>query len=300
MVTGMHDYHDHRQENKKGLSIALFITAAVMLLEFFGGLMTNSLALLSDSGHMLSDSSSLFLSLIAIWLGSKPPSSQKTFGYYRFEILAALLNGITLFFIAGYIVWSAFGRFLEPPVVASLPMIKIAVVGLLANVGSAFVLSRKGDVKENVNVRSAYFHIIGDALGSLGAITAGMLMLLFSWYLADPIISVVVALLIVKSAWDVINHTVHILLEGTPQTINFEEVQETLRSIEGVVNVHDLHVWTITSGLDSLSCHLLIGDDADPQAILKETITKIKERFKIQHTTIQVEKWPLHHAKLEI
>jgi cobalt-zinc-cadmium efflux system protein len=297
---GTDAHHHQRERNKSGLTIALSITVGIMLLEFFGGLITNSLALLSDAGHMLSDAGSLALSLTAMWFALKPPSPQKTYGFYRAEILAALFNGVTLFIIAGFIVWEAVHRFLEPPRVDSGIMVAIAAIGLLANVASAWFLMRKGDVKENVNLRSAYLHIIGDALGSAGAIVAGLLMLLFSWYWADPIISVLVAVLILKSAWGVLNHATHILMEGTPVAIDQEEVRRTLQSIPGVRDVHDLHIWTITSGLDSLSCHLLVEDESDCQSILQEAIRKIEEQFQIRHTTIQVEKSQLQHAEMEV
>ncbi|MFJ8267606.1 cation diffusion facilitator family transporter [Peribacillus asahii] len=293
-------FEETREGNKKGLIIALLITTGIMFLEFFGGLLTNSLALLSDSGHMLSDASSLFLSLIAIWFAAKPPSPNKSYGYYRFEILAALFNGVTLFVIAGFIVWEAYGRFFEPPTIASGTMMLVASIGLFANLISAWSLMRKGDVKNNVNLRSAYLHVLGDALGSVGAIAAGILMLLFDWYIADPIISVLVALLILKSAWGVIKHSVHILMEGTPLTINQEEVKAALKEIDGVIDVHDLHIWTITSGLDSLSCHILIEDDKNSQEILQEAINKIKDTFKIEHTTIQIETSLIAHNELKV
>ncbi|MEQ2525987.1 cation transporter [Robertmurraya yapensis] len=296
-----HHHHDHSREgNKKGLMIALVITAGIMLLEFIGGLVTNSLALLSDSGHMLSDTSSLALSLVAMWFATRPASPNKTYGFYRFEILAALFNGLTLFLIAAFIVYEAVERFLDPQAVASGTMILIAIIGLLANLLSAFALMSKGDVKDNVNLRSAYLHVLGDALGSVGAIIAGVLMLLFDWYIADPIISVVVALLILKSAWGVIKHSIHILMEGTPITVDQQEVKATLQEIDGVINVHDLHIWTITSGLDSLSCHLLIKDNQDSQAILQTAINLIESKFKILHTTIQIEKSDLQHAESEV
>ena len=308
-----HDHHDHhghshghhhfeeaREGNKKGLMIALLITTGIMFLEFFGGLLTNSLALLSDSGHMLSDASSLFLSLIAIGFASRPASAYKSYGFYRFEILAALFNGVTLFVIAGFIVWEAYGRFFEPPTVASGYMMLIASIGLLANIISAWSLMRKGDVKNNVNLRSAYLHIIGDALGSVGAIVAGILMLVFNWYIADPIISVLVAFLILKSGWGVIKHSVHILMEGTPLTIDQQEVKTVLEKIDGVIDVHDLHIWTITSGLDSLSCHLLIKDDKNSQEILQVAINTIKDQFKIEHTTIQIENSQIAHNELKV
>lgn len=207
---------------------------------------------------MLSDTSSLLLSLIAIGLAARTVTSKKTYGYYRFEILAALINGITLFVVAGLIVWEAIGRFFEPPTVSSGPMMLIASIGLLANLISAWALMRQGDVKNNVNLRSAYLHVLGDALGSVGALVAGVLMSLFSWYIADPIISVVVALLILKSAWGVTKHSIHILMEGTPVAIELEKVKQAIKGVEGVRDLHDLHIWTITSGLDALSVHVMI------------------------------------------
>jgi cobalt-zinc-cadmium efflux system protein len=300
-----HDHgHDHfdsqREGNKKGLLIALFVTTGIMFAEFFGGLFTNSLALLSDAGHMLSDASSLLLSVVALWISSRPATPQKTFGFYRFEVLAALFNGVTLFVIAGFIVWEAVERFMEPPTVSSGTMILIACIGLGANLISAWSLLRNGDVKDNVNVRSAYLHVLGDALGSVGAIVAGIVMMVFGWYIADPIISVLVALLILKSAWGVISHSFHILMEGTPHSVNQEDVKEALESIHGVIDVHDLHIWTITSGLPSLTCHLLVQEDHPSQSILQEAIRTLSDRFHIDHSTIQIETSANLHQELKI
>lgn len=294
-----HHHHGHGG-NKQGLLIALGITTGIMVVEFIGGLWTNSLALLSDSGHMLSDAGSLLLSLIALWFAAKPVSASKSFGFHRIEILAALFNAVTLFLIAGFIIWEAFERFLEPPAVASGKMMLIACIGLLANLLSAWSLMRKGDVHGNLNLRSAYLHILGDALGSVGAIVAGAVMLLFGWYAADPIISVIVALLILRGAWAVLKSTVHILMEGTPEAVSLGDVRTALEGIDGVINVHDLHIWTITSGLDALSCHLLIADDRDGQAILQEAIHRIEDRFQINHTTIQIENSTNSHSELKV
>lgn len=297
-----HHHHDHdqRTQNKKGLTFALAITAGIMLLEFFGGLLTNSLALLSDSGHMLSDTASLALSLMAMWFATRPASPSKSYGFYRFEILAALFNGLTLFVIAGFIVWEAVERLMSPPTVAGGSMIMIAAIGLIANLLSAWFLTKKGDVRDNVNLKSAYLHVLGDALGSVGAIVAGALMMAFSWYVADPVISVLVSLLILRSAWGVLSQSIHILMEGTPVTIDQAEVKKTLGAIEGVRDVHDLHIWTITSGLDSLSCHLVVEDSRDSQTILQQAIRIIDEKFQIKHTTIQVETSDLQHPETEV
>ncbi|WP_053372494.1 cation diffusion facilitator family transporter [Paenibacillus sp. FJAT-27812] len=295
-----HHGHSHAPNNKAGLLIALIITAGIMVLEFVGGLVTNSLALLSDSGHMLSDSAALALSLLAMWFAVRPKSPNRTYGFHRFEILAALLNDVTLFVIAAFIIAEAIKRFGEPPTVASGTMMIIAGIGLLANIASAWFLMRKGDVKDNLNVRSAYLHVLGDALGSVGAIIAGILMSLFSWYIADPIISVVVAILILKSAWGIIKSTVHILMEGTPANVDAGQVEETLLRIDGVKEVHDLHIWTITSGLDALSCHLVVEDNVDCQKVLQEAIQQIAADFHIEHTTFQIEKSELKHSAFKV
>ncbi|OCT11670.1 zinc transporter ZitB [Paenibacillus pectinilyticus] len=295
-----HGHHHGHAGNKQGLLIALLITAGIMVLEFVGGLWTNSLALLSDSGHMLSDAGSLALSLLAFWFAAKPKSARLTFGFHRFEILAALFNAVTLFVIAGLIIWEAILRFLHPSTVASGSMMLIASVGLLANLISAWSLMRKGDVHGNLNLRSAYMHILGDALGSVGAIVAGAVMLLFGWYTADPIISIIVSLLILKGAWGILKSTLHILMEGTPSAISLASVQNVLEGLEGVVDVHDLHVWTITSGIDSLSCHLRIADTQDSQAVLQQALTSIEKTFGITHATIQIEKSTINHGALPV
>ncbi|STO11917.1 Cadmium, cobalt and zinc/H(+)-K(+) antiporter [[Flavobacterium] thermophilum] len=300
---GHHHGHHHglgREGSQKGLAAALVITVGIMVLEFVGGLVTNSLALLSDSGHMLSDAASLLLSLLAVWFAARPASPKRTYGFYRFEILAALVNGVALVGIAAWIIWEAVARFVNPPAVASGPMMAIAVIGLLANLASAWVLMRKGDVKENVNVRSAYLHVLGDALGSVGAIAAGLVIWLFDWYAADPLISIAVAVLILKGAFAVVKQTVHILMEGTPAAIDHAEVKAALSGIDGVIDVHDLHIWTITSGLDSLSCHLLIEEGCDGQAVLQRAIDLIETRFHIRHATIQIEMPHIRHGEMEV
>jgi len=296
-----HSHHDPvRSGNKKGLGIALTITLGIMILEFAGGLITNSLALLSDSGHMLSDASALLLSLAAMWFATRPSSPKKTYGFYRFEILAALLNGVALFVITGIIVWEAIQRFSEPPAVAGGSMMLIAFIGLLANLMSAWFLMRTGDVKNNVNLRSAYLHVLGDALGSIGAIAAGIVMIAFEWYIADPIISVFVSLLILRSAWRIIQSTVHILMEGAPAGVDTEEVSKALLSLESVVGIHDLHIWTITSSMDALSCHLLIEDDKDGYRVLQQAINLLGKQFHMDHATIQIENSAIIHKEIGV
>lgn len=292
--------HSHAPDNKKGLLIALIITGGIMFLEFFGGLLTGSLALLSDSGHMLSDTASLALSLVAMIVAVRPSSPKNSYGFFRFEIMAALFNGVTLFVISGFIIWEAYQRFFEPPAVASGSMMLIASVGLLANLVSAWSLMRRSGAKDNINIRSAYLHIISDALGSVGALAAGLIMSLFSWYIADPIISVLVALLILRSAWGVIKQAFHILMEGTPQAVNLQEVREALLDIEGVTEVHDLHIWTITSGMDAVSGHLRIADGLSHSQVLQQALQVVEERFGLRHATLQIEDGPLQHGELPV
>ncbi|WP_094603193.1 Cadmium, cobalt and zinc/H(+)-K(+) antiporter [Sporomusa silvacetica DSM 10669] len=288
-------HHDQQQyepitpNNKRGLSVALSATAIIMFLEFFGGLITNSLALLSDSGHMLSDVSSLALSLVAITFAARPPSSNKTFGYQRFEILAALFNALTLLAIAAFITVEAYQRFQQPQAVDSVSMIVIAFIGMAANVISAVALLKQGDVKDNINIRSAYLHVIGDTLSSVGAIVAGILMQLYSWYWVDPLVSVVVAVVISKGAWKVAMQALHILMEGVPPDIDTSQVHTCLASITGVSNVHELRVWSLTSGCNVLSCHLVIENTDNRQSILTQATNDIREKFKIQQVAIQIE-----------
>jgi len=293
-MSSLHHHDQYHYEpitpnNKRGLSVALSATAVIMFLEFFGGLITNSLALLSDSGHMLSDVSSLALSLVAITFAARPPSPNKTFGYQRFEILAALFNALTLLAIAAFITVEAYQRFQQPQTVDSVSMIVIAFIGMAANVISAVALLKQGDVKDNINIRSAYLHVIGDALSSVGAIVAGILMHLYSWYWVDPLVSVVVAVIISKGAWKVAMQALHILMEGVPPDIDTSQVHTCLASITGVSNVHELRVWSLTSGCNVLSCHLVTEHTDNRQSILTQATNDIREKFKIQQVTIQIE-----------
>lgn len=295
-----HHGHSHAPQSRNGLVLALIITGGIMILEFFGGLITGSLALLSDSGHMLSDTFSLALSLVAMLIAVRPASRKLSYGYHRFEIMAALFNAVTLFLIAGFIIYEAYERFSAPPIVASGSMMAIASVGLLANLVSAWMLVRKSNIETNINIRSAYLHVLGDALGSVGALAAGLIMQLTSWYAADPIISVLVALLILRSAWNVLKQVFHILMEGTPPHLDAGKVREALQDIGGVVDVHDLHIWTIASGLDALSCHILIRDEESERQILQEAVSLVEEKFGIHHVTIQLETAGLQHRALKV
>ncbi len=295
---GHHHHHGHEHghshghshtSNKKALLSSFLLIAAFMVVEVIGGIVTNSLALLSDAGHMLSDAAALGLSFYAIKLGEKKVSQEKTYGYKRFEIIAAALNGLTLIVISVYIFYEAFRRFFNPPEVQGTGMLFISILGLLVNIIAAWILM-KGDKDENLNVRSAFLHVIGDMLGSVGAIIAALLIMFLGWGIADPIASVIVALLILVSGFRVTKDSFHILMEGAPTQIDLKEVKETLRKIPWVTEVHDLHIWEITSGYPVLSCHISIADQGVHDEILSQSQRLLHDEFQIEHSTIQVEK----------
>ncbi|WP_040204173.1 cation diffusion facilitator family transporter [Neobacillus jeddahensis] len=284
-----HSHGHSHTGNKKALLSSFLLIAAFMIVEVIGGIFTNSLALLSDAGHMLSDAAALGLSFYAIKLGEKKVSQEKTYGYKRFEIIAAALNGLTLIVISVYIFYEAFQRFFAPPEVQSTGMLIISVLGLVINIIAAWILM-KGDKDENLNVRSAFLHVLGDMLGSVGAIVAALLIMLFGWGIADPIASVIVAILILMSGFRVTKESFHILMEGAPTQINMKEVKDALRQIPLVKEVHDLHIWTITSGYPVLSCHITILDNGIHDEILSQSQRVLHDEFHIEHSTIQVEK----------
>jgi len=269
----------------------LVITAAFMVAEVAGGLLSGSLALLADAGHMLTDAGSLGLSLFAIRMAQRPASPEKTYGYVRLEILAALVNGAALLVIAGLIVVEAWHRLRDPVAVNGAIMLGVAVVGLGVNVAGALLLH--GHAHDNLNVRGAYLHVLGDLLGSIGAITAGLVILLTGWTPADPIISVLIALLILYSAWKLVREAADVLLEAAPPHIDVEEVVRELRAVDGLDQVHDVHVWTLTSGFVALSAHGVIDDPTEHTRILDEVQGRMKARG-IEHVTFQLELRPLY------
>ncbi|MEN2766608.1 cation diffusion facilitator family transporter [Ornithinibacillus xuwenensis] len=282
-----HGHHHHHSTNKRVLLISFIAIFTFMIVEAIGGFLTNSLALISDAGHMLSDAAALGLSLLAFKIGERKATSEKTYGYKRFEIIAAFLNGVTLIVISLYIFYEAITRFVEPEEV-SANMIIIASLGLLVNIGVAFLLMR-GDSKDNLNIRSALLHVLGDLLGSVGAILAGILILAFGWYLADPIASIIVAVLIIISGYRVTKDSLHVLMEGKPSNINPNDIITELRNLEGVINVHDLHIWSITSELPMLSCHIIVEENVDRDKLVAKGTDIIKQLFQISHCTLQIE-----------
>lgn len=283
-----HDHHHHHSSNKKALLWSFILIASFMVVEVIGGIVTNSLALLSDAGHMLSDAAALGLSLFAILLGEKKATLQKTFGYRRFEIIAAALNGITLILISAYIFYEAFRRFQNPPEIQSLGMLTISVIGLLVNIGAAFILMR-GNKDENLNIRSAYLHVLGDMLGSIGAIIAALLIYFFGWSYADPFASIIVAILIIISGYRVTKDSFHILMEGSPNSIDHTKIKQRLGLISGVKEVHDLHVWSITSEMPMLTCHISIIEGENHDDVLRQAQYIIANEFHIEHSTLQIE-----------
>jgi cobalt-zinc-cadmium efflux system protein len=279
--------HGHGSGSRGRLAIVLLLTAVYMIAELFGGLWTGSLALLADAGHMLADVAALILALMAVWFGARPATPRKTFGYYRLEILAALINGVGLVLISFFIFYEAYQRWFTRPSIRSVPMTVVASGGLVVNLICAALLHRGRD--EDLNVRGAWLHVIGDALGSTGAIIAGALIILFGWTGADSLISVFIGLLIVWSSWHLIRDATNVLLEGTPAHINLAAVEEVIMETDGVSDVHDLHVWTITSGREALSAHVIHAYSISQPDLLKELRAKLLDRFGVDHLTIQME-----------
>jgi len=286
-MTGHDNHHAHRIEDRRRLIAVLALTTTLLVVEAVGGWLTNSLALLSDAAHMLTDVAALALGLFAIWFAMRPPTPKNTYGFYRAEILAALANSVTLIIIAAVIFYEAYRRFLDPPEVNSLPMLIVAAVGLAANVAGVVILSR-GHL-ENLNVRGVLLHVIGDALASLGVIGAGVVMLTTGWYYADPIISALIGCLILYSAWRLVAASVAVLLQGTPAGVDLDAVTAKMREVEGVENVCDVHIWTLTSGVHIMSGHVVIGDWSDAQRVLIEVRRLLQEHFGIDHCTIEVD-----------
>ncbi|WP_293915146.1 MULTISPECIES: cation diffusion facilitator family transporter [unclassified Sphingobacterium] len=289
----MGNNHEHSQShtaNKKTLTISLVIITGYMAVEVIGGLITNSLALLADAGHMLSDAISLFIALMAFTFSNKVADYGKTYGYKRFEILAAVINGATLILISAYIIYEAVERFQNPPEIASGGMLIIAFIGLLINVLVAWIMMRGADVKENLNMRGAYLHVLSDMLGSVGAIIAALLIMFFGWGWADPLASVIVSLLVLRSGYIVTKSAIHVLMEGTPSNVEVEKVTKKLLGTPGINNIHDLHIWTITSGLNALTCHAIVNEKMTIEESEK-MLRKIEhdlEHLNIHHVTIQL------------
>jgi len=274
-------------ENKRALTVALAITASMMLIETAGGFLSGSLALLADASHMLTDAAALGLSLFAFWLSSRPQTVSRTFGWHRFEIFAAFINGIALWAIAGVIGYEAFKRLAAPPEIRSGLMMLIAGIGLASNVAVGAILFRERT--RSMNIKGAFLHVLADALGSIGVLSAALLIKITGSYAWDPIVSAGVCVLILWSSGRLVRDSFHVLMEGAPAHLDVSAVQETLRNVPGVVGVHDLHVWTITSGFISLSAHVKIARGQDVQEIIRRAQLAVSSRFQVVHTTFQPE-----------
>lgn len=280
----------HAREGPTGrreLSWALLVTASFMLVEFVAAFMSGSLSLLADAADMLTDSSALSISLFAAWIARRPASPGKTYGYYRTEILAALINGVALCLLVIWIGARALQRLHNPPDVLTGPMLVAAVLGLAANLASSRILAGAGT--RNLNIRGARINVIGDALGSCGVIGAGLLMRFKGWRHADPLASLLIGFFIAFSAWMLMKQAVNVLLESTPAHLDLDRILEAIREVEGVRDVHDLHLWTITTGLEAMSGHILVEDLGRSPQIVEALNRLVSERFGITHTTFQLE-----------
>lgn len=297
---GGHAGHDHAGHNHAGhnhlhgvtdqrrIGIAFFIIAVFMIVEIVGGLMSGSLALLADAGHMVSDTAALGFSWAAIHYGRRPATARLSFGYKRLEILAAFVNGCALFVIAAWIVFEAVRRFAEPVPVLGKTMLIVAFAGLAANIAAFLVLH--GGNRENLNMRGAWLHVLGDMLGSVAAIVAAIVILLTGWTPIDPILSIVVAVIILKSAWGIVKSSAHILLEGTPEGMSLADIKEDLeRNVVEVRDAHHIHAWSITGERHMVTLHVHPAPGVPAQAVVMAVQQRLAARFNIEHVTVQVE-----------
>lgn len=278
-------FHSHAPIGK--MKLAFFLTLIILVVELIGGFISHSLALLSDAGHVLTDIAAIGLSWFAMHQAQKPASENFTYGYHRSGILAAFINAMTLIVIAVVILYEAIDRFKDPQPVGSTWMFISASVGLAMNLYLGLGLRKE----DNINVKSAVLHMIGDAMASAGVIIGGLIILFTGWNIVDPILSVLIAFLIALGAWKIVKQTIEILMEGTPKGISLEKVMETIHAVKGVLNVHDLHVWSITSGKNALSCHVVLNNQIsflESQVILREIESKLQHQ-EIEHATIQLE-----------
>ncbi len=283
--------HDHAHtpagKNKRRLAVVLGLTTLYLVAEVVGGLLTGSLALLADAGHMLTDVAGLGLALLAIRFAERPATPERTYGYYRVEILAALANAVVLIGISLYVLYEAYERFHNPPEVQSGAMLLVALVGLAVNVAGIFIL--RAGARESLNMKGAYFEVLSDLLTSVGVIIAGLVMLTTGWYYADPLVSAGIGLFILPRTWMLLRDAVGVLLEGTPSDVNPSELRRAVEGVEGVAGTHDLHVWSLTSGVNAMSVHVVRADGALHDDVLAAVRTRVTSDFKIAHATVQVE-----------
>ena len=282
------DLKSRAGQRRRRLLLVFGLTSFYMVAEAVAGFLTGSLALLADAGHMLTDAGALGLSLWAVWFAERGPNEQRTFGYYRAEILAALANAVVLFLLSVYIVYEAWRRFHNPEVVASGPMLIVATIGIGVNLLGIWLL-RESSAK-SLNVRAAYLEVMSDLLGSVGVIVAALIVLTTKWYKADAIIAAAIGLFIVPRTWTLLKEATGVLMQGTPQNVDLNKLMMVMRRDHDVTDVHDLHVWSLTSGVNAMTAHVWIREAADPTRVLRNLQTTIKKEFEIDHTTLQIEK----------
>ena len=282
--------HQHHQgtSNKRALTLALGLTGTFLIVEVIAGFWTGSLALISDAAHMLTDTAGLAIALAAINIGERPADSRRTFGYQRFEILAAAFNAVVLFLVAGYILFEGYKRFVEPQEIQSLPMMLVATIGLGVNLVSMRLLSSGKD--SSLNVKGAYLEVWSDMLGSFGVIAAGLIIWLTGWRWVDPLVAIGIGLWVLPRTWTLLKETINVLLEGVPEGIDLDAVRNAMLGTPGVREVHDLHVWALTSNAPSLSAHLVLADGADADATRSSAAEILESRFHIEHVTLQTER----------
>jgi len=282
-----HHHGHHHHGSRRRLALVLALTGAFLAVEVVAGLLTGSLSLLADAGHMLTDVAGLVLALAAMKFAERRPSPRRTYGYHRVEILAALTNALVLAAVAGYILAEAWERFRSPQPVASVPVLAVAAVGLLVNVAGALVLQR--GARASLNVRGAYNEVLADALSSVGVIAGAAVITATGWFWVDPLVAVAIALFVVPRTWALLREAVHVLLEGTPPEVDLAALRAAMEGVPGVKAVHDLHVWTLTSGIHALSAHAVLQEGAAHGTVLGTLRQRVVDGFPISHVTVQLE-----------
>lgn len=283
----MHHHHQHNK-NEKRVLWALLLTGIFMVVEFAGGVISSSLALIADAGHMLTDTAALALAWGAFRISRRPPDRLRSYGYDRFQVLAAFINGLVLLALVAWIMWEAAGRIMTPEKVLGVPMIIVATLGLIANLVAFKILHRKDE--QNLNMKGAILHVISDILGSAAAIIAAGVILLTDWYLIDPILSILISLLILRAAWMLVRKATHILMEGTPDTFDVEALKADLvKTIPGLVDVHHVHVWLLTAERPLLTMHASVKDIKKSEKIMQAVKKHLGEKYEIAHSTVQIE-----------
>ena len=284
-----------RVRSRRALTTALTLTLGFMAVEIIGGLATNSLALLSDAAHMFTDGLGLALGLFGVWVADQPATSRKTYGYHRAEILIALVNGLALWLVVLWVFWEAWHRMVTPPVVHGGGVLGVAVVGLAVNLVAAWLLS--GAASENLSVRAALLHVLSDLLGSVGVIASGITILVTGWSAADAVASAIIAVLILVSSFGLIREAVDVLMEAVPRHIDLDELRRALEEVPGATEVHDLHVWSLTTGHCALSAHAVVEEGVHSDQVLTEMTDRLADRFGIHHVTIQLEGTNRRHVE---